>query len=251
MDGAARALPLANKGYTLRCPGFTMGETGQPGAEGKVNWTLDKVPGNGINRILQVMQSLAGPYQLSNMLEEIFQAGLEVTGSELCTLWLYDTAEDNLKMHFPAVYPPIVIDKGKGIAWHCLEDNQTIALDDPYADPRFIPEIDERTGRNTRNLLSVPLVGHESSKVGVLQFLNKQPGSFGAADELLATVLAAQCAVALQRTSMIESLLSKERLDEEVAIAREIQLSTLPEPPCCPDSLTRVQPLIKSSCKNK
>lgn len=47
-------------------------------------------------------------------------------------------------------------------------------------------------------------------------------------DELIASALAAQCAVALQRTQMIAALLAGERLAEEVAVAREIQMRTLP-----------------------
>jgi phosphoserine phosphatase len=59
--------------------------------------------------------------------------------------------------------------------------------------------------------------------------LNKQAGEFDRNDELLAATLGSQCAVALQRTQLIEALLLKERLDEEVAVARQIQMSTLPD----------------------
>ena len=190
---------------------------------------LEKVPAVRLNRIMKVMQSLAGPYQLSNMLEEILETGLEVTSAELCSLWLYREADNSLQMHLPAMYPTVSLPCGEGIAGVCLEENVIINVADCHADDRFSPDIDERPGCHTRNIVSVPLVGYESSKVGVLQFLNKQEDAFNGDDELLATVLAAQCAIALQRTSMIDVLLSKERIDEELAIAREIQLSTLPE----------------------
>lgn len=194
-----------------------------------VTQKLEQIPSAGLNRIMQVMRSLAGPYQLSAMLEEIFTAGLEVTDSELCSLWLYDDVDDTLKLHFPAVYPPVSVASGEGVAGRCLANDTTINLRNCQTDPGFNTAIDDRTGRHTRTLLSVPLVGDESSRVGVLQFLNKREDSFSQQDELLAEVLAAQCAIALQRTRMIDALVSKERLDEEVAIAREIQLSTLPE----------------------
>jgi phosphoserine phosphatase len=76
--------------------------------------------------------------------------------------------------------------------------------------------------------LNVPLLGWEKEPVGVLQLLNKYAGVLDASDELLASTLAAQCAVAVQRMQLTEALLLKERLDEEVALAREIQMSTLP-----------------------
>jgi phosphoserine phosphatase RsbU/P len=58
--------------------------------------------------------------------------------------------------------------------------------------------------------------------------LNKSIGVFDDNDERIASALAAQCAVAVQRAQLTEALLLNERLDEEVSLAREIQMSTLP-----------------------
>jgi phosphoserine phosphatase len=74
----------------------------------------------------------------------------------------------------------------------------------------------------------VPLLGWEKQPVGVLQLLNKHTGAFDESDELVAATLAAQCAVAVQRAQLMEALLLNERLDEEVSLAREIQMATLP-----------------------
>ncbi len=62
----------------------------------------------------------------------------------------------------------------------------------------------------------------------MLQLLNKSIGVFDENDERVASALAAQCAVAVQRAQLTEALLLNERLDEEVSLAREIQMSTLP-----------------------
>jgi serine phosphatase RsbU (regulator of sigma subunit)/anti-sigma regulatory factor (Ser/Thr protein kinase) len=61
-----------------------------------------------------------------------------------------------------------------------------------------------------------------------MQVLNKTGGAFDAADEALGAVLAAQCAVALQRTLMTEQLVEGERLRRELEMARAVQMSTLP-----------------------
>jgi phosphoserine phosphatase len=61
-----------------------------------------------------------------------------------------------------------------------------------------------------------------------MQLLNKMGGPFDSSDEMVANSLAAQCAVAVQRSQLTESLILKERLDEEVSLAREVQMSTLP-----------------------
>ena len=61
-----------------------------------------------------------------------------------------------------------------------------------------------------------------------MQVLNKADGVFDESDEALATVLAAQCAVALQRVRMTEALIEGEKMRQELEMARVVQMSTLP-----------------------
>lgn len=187
------------------------------------------LPSERLLRILELTQKLAAPYELSNMLGEVLQAGLDVLQADSGSLWLYDAASETIGMHLPDVQPRITVVRGQGLVGECLEKNHIINVSDCYADPRFNPEIDKRTGYRTRSLLSVPLIGFDNSRVGVLQLLNKESGAFDEQDEYVATALAAQSAVALQRAQMTSSIIAKERLDEEIGIARDVQMSTLPD----------------------
>jgi phosphoserine phosphatase len=74
----------------------------------------------------------------------------------------------------------------------------------------------------------LPLVDHKDVLVGVMQVLNKAGGAFDADDEALATALAAQCAVALQRVRMTEAVIEGEKMRQALEMAREVQMSTLP-----------------------
>jgi serine phosphatase RsbU (regulator of sigma subunit)/anti-sigma regulatory factor (Ser/Thr protein kinase) len=65
----------------------------------------------------------------------------------------------------------------------------------------------------------------------VLQVVNRREGVFDEEDEAVATALAAQCAVAMQRAQMTERLLAAEALRHEIALAREVQMATLPSSP--------------------
>jgi phosphoserine phosphatase len=78
-------------------------------------------------------------------------------------------------------------------------------------------------------MLSLPLIGYDGNLVGVLQLLNKRSGTFDAQDEQAAELLAAQCAAALQRVMATEALLAADHLHEEIRVAREIQMSGLPD----------------------
>ena len=69
---------------------------------------------------------------------------------------------------------------------------------------------------------------HVGRTIGVIQVLNKIGGVFDENDEALASALAAQCAVALQRTQMTAALIEGERLRHQLELARSVQMSTLP-----------------------
>ncbi|MFC1688911.1 PP2C family protein-serine/threonine phosphatase [Pseudomonadota bacterium] len=178
--------------------------------------------------ILDVTQKLALPYDLMQLLAEVVEAVETVLAADKASLWLYDAARDDLTMELPAIKPAPRLAAGEGLVGECLVTREIINVTNAYADPRFTKTVDKATGYKTQSVLNVPLLGWEKQPVGVLQLANKLTGPFDESDELLASTLAAQCAVAVQRMQLTDALLLKERLDEEVALAREIQMSTLP-----------------------
>ena len=181
-----------------------------------------------VARILDVTQKLAQPLDLLKMLTEVVEAGESVLAADKGALWLYQPEHGELAMKVPDFKPVPRIKAGDGLVGECLSKREVINVDRAYSDPRFRGVVDKTTGYKTESVLNVPLLGWENQPVGVLQLLNKHTGVFSADDERLAATLAAQCAVAVQRAQLMEALLLNERLDEEVELAREIQMSTLP-----------------------
>lgn len=195
--------------------------------------TTPRLNQDSLARILDVTRKLAQPYDLLHMLTEVVEAGESVLAADKAALWLYDSTRDDLIMKVPAARPAPRLASGEGLVGECLSSREIINVSDAYADPRFSKAVDKVTGYKTESVLNVPLLGLEKEPVGVLQLLNKHTGVFDENDELVAATLGAQCAVAVQRMQLTEALLLKERLDEEVALAREVQMSTLPtEMPC-------------------
>jgi phosphoserine phosphatase len=142
---------------------------------------------------------------------------------------LFDESSEELVLRIPDKAPEVRVPARQGLVGECLSSQVIINVTDAYADARFSQEMDHHTGYRTHSILSIPLLGRQGEPVGVMQLLNKQGGCFDKGDESIAAALAAQCAVALQRTQLTEALMLKERLDEEVSLAREIQMGTLPE----------------------
>jgi phosphoserine phosphatase RsbU/P len=178
--------------------------------------------------ILAVTSKLAAPFDLLTMLAEVVSAAKQVLHADGGSVWLYDPATDELMLEVATGIEPLRVPAGTGIVGACARDRRIINVPDCYADPRFNPEVDRRSGYRTRCMLALPLVDHKDVLVGVLQVLNKDSGSFDAEDEALATALAAQCAVALQRVRMTEALIEGEKMRQELEMARIVQMSTLP-----------------------
>ena len=178
--------------------------------------------------ILAVTRNLAAPFDLPAMLAEVTCAAREVLRAERSSVWLHDEGAGELVLKVSSDIRDVRIPVGAGLVGACARDRQIINVPDCYADPRFDPAVDKRSGFRTRCALTLPLVDHRDSLVGVMQVLNRTGGTFGAADEALAAALAAQCAVALQRVRMTEALIEGEKMRAELELARVVQMSTLP-----------------------
>jgi putative ABC transport system ATP-binding protein len=79
---------------------------------------------------------------------------------------------------------PIRIPIGTGIAGAVAKSGQPIRIDDAYADPRFNPEVDRKTGFRTRSIISLPIKDRKGGVFAVAQLLNRKDGQpFDTGDE--------------------------------------------------------------------
>ncbi|WP_437925011.1 SpoIIE family protein phosphatase [Sorangium sp. So ce291] len=177
--------------------------------------------------ILDVSRKLAAPCDLTELLELIIKTGREVIGADRGSVFLYDEEAKELYSRVATGETQIRVSIDKGIAGECARRRQTILVDDCYADARFNPEIDRRTGYHTKSLITVPLIGLDDKLVGVLQMLNSVVGHFGPDERDVAELLAAQAAVAVQRTLLLEERMIKIKLEHDLTIARDIQQNIL------------------------
>ncbi len=178
--------------------------------------------------ILAVTSKLAAPFDLRTMLAEVVHAARQVLRADRGSVWLYDATADQLVLEIAAGMAPVRVPLSVGLAGACARTRRIVNVPDCYADERFNPEVDKRSGYRTRCMLTLPLVDHKDVLVGVMQVLNKIDGVFDDNDEALATVLAAQCAVALQRVRMTAELIEGEKMRQALETARLVQMSTLP-----------------------
>ena len=181
-----------------------------------------------LTTLLDVTRDLAAPFDLMSMLAAVTAAARQVLRAERCSVWLHDRANDELVLEVATDIRHVRIRVGTGLVGACARDRKILNVPDCYADPRFDQETDRRSGYRSRCSLTLPLIDHEGGLVGVMQVLNRLGGVFGGGDEALASALAAQCGVALQRVRMIDTLLASEKMRQELETARVVQMSTLP-----------------------
>jgi GAF domain-containing protein len=65
---------------------------------------------------------------------------------------------------------------GSGIAGAAAQSGQIINIPDAYADARFNPDVDRKTGFRTHSILSLPIKNQRGEVFAVAQLLNRRDG---------------------------------------------------------------------------
>jgi sigma-B regulation protein RsbU (phosphoserine phosphatase) len=193
------------------------------------------LPPEALLQILEVTRKLAAPFDLRTVLAEVGEAARRVLRAERATVWLLEPDTATLVLTDGSTdAEPLRASLEQGILGLTARTRRVVNVPDCRVEPHFDPTVDLDQNNDVRCLLSVPLTEH-NSLVGVLQVVDRYEGYFTQQDERVAETLAAQCVVFIQRERLTRSVLLAEKLDREIKLAREIQMSTLPsEMPCVP-----------------
>jgi len=175
------------------------------------------------------MYRLAAPESLPELLREIVEVGKVAIVAEAGALWLLDRPSGDLVQVIPSAPEPERIQLGEGLAGKCAANLQISNIHECRDDADFAASPLVVDDFETRSLLNVPITGQEGQLLGVMQWLGEHPGQFDQHDQWIAPALAAEAAIAIQHSEMTSELLANAILSQEVAVAREIQISTLPE----------------------
>jgi serine/threonine-protein kinase len=138
--------------------------------------------------------------ELEELLWLLAETGVRLANAEFATICLLDKERGELwsMVTVDAGVGEIRLPLGVGIAGTVAVTGEPVNIPDAYADPRFNPAIDKRTGHRTRNLLTIPIFDREGSILGVFQVINKQEGSFGVEEIEILSSLAASASVGIE-----------------------------------------------------
>jgi serine phosphatase RsbU (regulator of sigma subunit) len=119
---------------------------------------------------------------------------------------------------------------GDGIAGIVAATGEALDIEDAYADPRFNPRIDSVLGYRTKDVFCMPVVNREGQTVGVLELLNRA-APFREEDREFLQDISVHIGLALENAWLHRQLIEKRKMDQELALAADIQKNLIPSIP--------------------
>jgi adenylate cyclase len=167
---------------------------------------------------LRVVSDLTEELELSTLLGKVMSEATRMLDADRTTLFLNDEKTGELfsyvgdKLELEEIRFPNHV----GIAGAVFTARQSVRIPYAYADLRFNPEFDRRTGYFTRSILCVPIFNKIGKAIGVTQSLNKRGGPFTQEDEARLRAFTAQIASALENAKLFADVAAIKNYNESV-----------------------------------
>ncbi|MGH7361560.1 MAG: GAF domain-containing protein, partial [Candidatus Methylomirabilales bacterium] len=161
-----------------------------------------------LSRLLEVGKAINAEMDLDALLALIVERATRLLQADRSSLFLVDREKKELwtKVAEGLATTEIRIPLGTGIAGTVAVSGETVNIADAYADARFNPGVDRKTGYRTRTILCLPMRDKAGDILGVFQVLNKREGVFGKEDEEVLSAVASQAAIALENARLYDDL---------------------------------------------
>ena len=103
-----------------------------------------------------------------------------------------------------------------GIAGTVFQSGRTVNIPHAYADLRFNPSFDKKTGFFIRSILCAPVVNKKGKTIGVTQVLNKHGGPFTDEDAARLKAFTAQVAIAMENAKLFDDIQNMRNYSEGI-----------------------------------
>ncbi len=179
----------------------------------------------------EIARELTSILNLDQLLQRIADLLSRLIDYQMFSILLLDATGQKLQHRFAVRFRENIqlkhdVPLGRGVVGYAAQQKQAVLVPDVSKDPRYISLNPE-----THSELVVPLI-YKNKVIGVLDLEHTRRGFFNEDHKRTITTLAAQIAIAIENAQLYEEIASQEqRLERDLALARELQFRLLPQAP--------------------
>lgn len=165
---------------------------------------------------IEVVSEVTADIKLGSLLQRVMGEATRLLNAERSTLFLNDEKTNELwsEVGQGLESMQIRLPNHVGIAGAVFSSGKSINIPYAYADLRFNPAFDKKTGFFTRSILCVPIVNKNGKTIGVTQVLNKRGGPFSNEDESRLRAFTAQISIALENAKLFADVQAMRNYNE-------------------------------------
>jgi adenylate cyclase len=180
---------------------------------------------------LEIVADITSEIELGVLLKKVMGEATRMLQAERSTLFLNDPKTNELwslvgegigatQIRFP---------NHLGIAGAVFTTGKSVNIPYAYADLRFNPAFDKKTGFFTRSILCTPVINKQGRIIGVTQALNKRGGPFTEEDESRLKAFTAQVSIALENAKLFDDVQNMKNYNESMLQSMSNGVITLDE----------------------
>ena len=180
---------------------------------------------------IDIVSEVTADIKLSSLLQRVMGEATRMLNAERSTLFLNDEKTSQLwsEVGQGLESMQIRLPNHLGIAGAVFTSGKSINIPYAYADLRFNPAFDKKTGFFTRSILCVPIINKDGKTIGVTQVLNRRGGPFTGDDESRLRAFTAQISIALENAKLFADVQSMKNYNESMLESMSNGLITLDE----------------------
>ena len=180
-----------------------------------------------IKAITDISKAITSDQYLEDILKLIVMVTAQVTGVEICSLWLIEEDEKGKRARLkatqamdPDYFKDRTLNMNEGVVGFVASTNRPLMVEDVLKEPRFKEkEMAKKLG--LVSMIGIPLHVKEDKVIGVLDCFTVQPHEFSETEVSLITTVANQAAIAIENTHlMVRTKIIEEELEKRKMIDR-------------------------------
>jgi signal transduction histidine kinase len=164
--------------------------------------------GHELETVQRVSQVLFQTIDLDELVETTLRTSLDEVGAESGSILLADVESRQLVFQYSLGVSPVprgtAIPWDQGISGAVFQSGKPTITRDVTGSDHHFAGIDESTGHQTRDMITLPLKRWRGDPIGVLNVLNKRQDVFDEEDLALLTVISAFAALAIQQARLFD-----------------------------------------------